>query len=610
MFTLMRGVSLLFTALTLSAVARADLISEIVTALESAVECGACNAALVPIQALAHLGNNAFVSGFTSICELVGAQDNDVCAGELSRTGPILAHSIRKFSIGGTTSQKFCNAVFGLCQEPSITPFSVPFPSPAPTNPKKWVSKGNAPFQVVQLSDAHIDTQYVVGSNANCTKPICCRTFADSPATTTDPAGPFGNSKCDPPVDLATSMLSAVKQFGGGAKFMIFTGDVEDGDTWLVDQSLVTSDLQSFDSMLASSLNMPVFPSIGNHDAAPVNSFPRNITHTTISSQWVFDTLSAGWERWIGSAAAAQVDTNSGSYAAVPSGTNLRIIAINTLFWYKQNFWLYDTDTQVPDPNGVLAFMVDQLQAAEDAGQRAWIIGHIPAGKSDVFHDQSNYYDQVIQRYKNTIAAQFFGHSHKDQFEIAYSDYTNQNAVTADSISFIAPALTPTSGNPAFKIYDIDPDTYEVMDSKVYFTNISSPTFQNSPTWDLYYSARAAYGPLVNPALQPTDSLNASFWHRLTEVFSTNDTAFFEYNERISRGAGVSACTGTCRTNTICDMRAARAENSCDVVTPGLHFKKRDSTSNNPEVAPDTACGGASVFAKILTALQSNSTAF
>ena len=65
------------------------------------------------------------------------------------------------------------------------------------------------------------------------------------------------------------------------------------------------------------------------------------------------------------------------------------------------------------DPNGLFAFMVDQLQAAEDAGQRAWIIGHMPSGKSDFPHDQSNYYDQIIQRYKNTIAGQFFGHSHK-----------------------------------------------------------------------------------------------------------------------------------------------------------------------------------------------------
>lgn len=41
-----------------------------------------------------------------------------------------------------------------------------------------------------------------------------------------------------------------------------------------------------------------------------------------------------------------------------------------------------------PDPNGVHAFIVQELQATEDAGQRAWIIGHIPTGSGDFMHDQ------------------------------------------------------------------------------------------------------------------------------------------------------------------------------------------------------------------------------
>ena len=41
-----------------------------------------------------------------------------------------------------------------------------------------------------------------------------------------------------------------------------------------------------------------------------------------------------------------------------------------------------------PDPNGLLAFMVQELQAAEDAGQRAFIIGHMPMGKEDALNDQ------------------------------------------------------------------------------------------------------------------------------------------------------------------------------------------------------------------------------
>jgi len=32
--------------------------------------------------------------------------------------------------------------------------------------------------------------------------------------------------------------------------------------------------------------------------------------------------------------------------------------------------------------------MVEQLQAAEDDGQKVWVIGHIPLGKEDTMEDQ------------------------------------------------------------------------------------------------------------------------------------------------------------------------------------------------------------------------------
>ena len=107
----------------------------------------------------------------------------------------------------------------------------------------------------------------------------------------------------------------------------------------------------------------------------------------------------------------------------------IRIISINTVYWYKTkyvsyfifftrsmayfckySFWLYDSDTlqyafimhshwfthplaRRPDPNGVLAFLIQELQAAEDAGQRAWIIGHMPPGGPDTLNDQVIYSD-------------------------------------------------------------------------------------------------------------------------------------------------------------------------------------------------------------------------
>jgi len=69
------------------------------------------------------------------------------------------------------------------------------------------------------------------------------------------------------------------------------------------------------------------------------------------------------------------------------------------------------------------------------AGQRAWIITRMPPGITDSFRDQvclrlhlclvlkcrrSNYYDQVVQRYRDTIAGQFFGHTQQGQVFVDY----------------------------------------------------------------------------------------------------------------------------------------------------------------------------------------------
>lgn len=44
------------------------------------------------------------------------------------------------------------------------------------------------------------------------------------------------------------------------------------------------------------------------------------------------------------------------------------------------------------DPSGQLAWLVTELEAAETAGERVWLMGHMPMGSSDAFHDQSEYF--------------------------------------------------------------------------------------------------------------------------------------------------------------------------------------------------------------------------
>jgi sphingomyelin phosphodiesterase len=138
--------------------------------------------------------------------------------------------------------------------------------------------------------------------------------------------------------------------------------------------------------------------------------------------------------------------------------------------------------------------------------------------------------------------------------------------------------MTPTSGSPAFRVYNVDPVTYGVLDFTTYIANLSDPNYQTTgPVWTEYYSAKDVYGPLVTPPLtDPAAELTPAFWHNLTTVFETNETAFQDYELRKSRGYFPSSCTGTCQTQEICQMRAAESQYNCATITPGINFRKRD----------------------------------
>ncbi|KAL8276271.1 hypothetical protein RQP46_011345 [Phenoliferia psychrophenolica] len=558
----------------------ASFIDDSMGEVEAAISCAFCLGLLMPLQALAHVGDDAFVAFFVGFCTNLGIEDADVCAGAVGTQAPILAHDLRSISLASHAAKNFCSTVFGLCPLQEVIPYTVAFqPASADPNPgristlesqaavqadikrKKWVGKGRKPFQVIHLSDVHIDRKYI-----------------------------FGNENCDAPAPLVDSMFRAIEQFAPNRTFTIFTGDIIEAAVWAVTPPSVTRDMYEW----YHEMEAPSYPSLGNHDVSPVNAFPRTTSNTLQDSQWVFDIAAEAWERWIGPEASQQAATHYGCYARVHPGTKLKIISLNTQYWYKQNFWLYDSDEPQWDPNGILSWMATELHLAEEAGQRVWIIGHMPFGKVDALRDQSNYANQIFQRYSATIAAHFYGHSHVDEFEIAYPNYHDQRAETANGIAFMSGALTPASGNPVFRVYDVDPDTYEIMDFTPFYTNRSEPAFDIEPVWQPYYSARESYGALIPTPLAPEESLDGPFWHRVTEAMQRDESVFQLYNTRLSRGGKVSDCaTYACKNRTICMLRSMRAENNCITIKPGLSFKdkKRDPDDEEENDDPDGAFG-------------------
>lgn len=316
-----------------------------------------------------------------------------------------------------------------------------------------------------------------------------------------------------------------------------------------------------------------VYGTAGNHEAHPTNAYQPSSLGS--SSSWIYDLLAGTWGRWIGHEAASKA-AQIGAYSTKYPNGNLRVISLNTNLYYRGNFWLFQKK-MLRDPSGQIDWLVEELHAAEKAGERVYIIGHMPLGDRNAFHDQSNYLNQIVNRYSATIAAMFFGHTHRDHFQITYSEAPNNTFSNALLTSYVGPSLTPTSGMPSFRVYDVDPVTFAVIDITTYSADMTSPTYQTQgPVWKKYYSAKETYGPLTNPPMTNSKAeLSAAFWHNITEVFEKNQTAFDDYMLRLSRGWVQPECTDECRTTQICMLRAARSQDGCDVPTLGSSYHAR-----------------------------------
>lgn len=158
--------------------------------------------------------------------------------------------------------------------------------------------------------------------------------------------------------------------------------------------------------------------------------------------------------------------------------------------------WLMLNST---DPVDQLHWLVDVLKKAEDNKEKVHIIAHIAPGQSDCLPTwRDNFYRiasrwavrhystccsgklvywinnstlrltlSCRRRFRNVITNYFYGHSHKDEFEL-YFDEENPNE--AVGVGFLGPSVTTyVNLNPGYRVYYIDGDR---ENSTRVFTNI------------------------------------------------------------------------------------------------------------------------------------------
>ena len=117
----------------------------------------------------------------------------------------------------------------------------------------------------------------------------------------------------------------------------------------------------------------PFFPVIGNHEAAPVNSFPTS-SMSVSSISWLYNILADQWGIWLNEDVERSI-RETGFYPVRLPKDNMRLIGLNTNFWYKLNWWMIIKPLEEWDPEWQLTKVVGELTDAEALGEKVWILG-------------------------------------------------------------------------------------------------------------------------------------------------------------------------------------------------------------------------------------------
>jgi sphingomyelin phosphodiesterase len=174
-----------------------------------------------------------------------------------------------------------------------------------------------------------------------------------------------------------------------------------------------------------------------------------------------------------------------------------------------------------------------------------------------------------VNRFESTITAQFFGHTHQDEFELFYNTEADPNSIDfmrPTNIAYICPSVTTFGNvNPGYRIYTIDGtyrgSTFSVVDHETHFLNLTLANMNRDPKllqFDKSYSVKQEF--------QMSD-LNPIEWHNLVMRMEKDDALFqrfynlfFNRSDHIARK--VCSDGASCAYNILCRLVTARSHDS------------------------------------------------
>ncbi|KAJ8974387.1 hypothetical protein NQ317_006166 [Molorchus minor] len=427
------------------------------------------------------------------------------------------------------------------CRGGSLYDWSVDIPEGETVDKVK--ASGSKTFNILHLSDIHIDPNYIPGKTNKCNEPVCCQFDQDDGAEDDDSCGYWGDyTDADTPMQTLNAAMDQVVTHD--FDFVYYTGDIISHRVWATSVENNTRDITLISDIFHKYFDVPVYAALGNHEAHPVNVYlSADETDPSVSTHWLYNLTAEKWGDWLSDEATATI-LKGGFYTVSPK-EGFRVIVLNSNVCYITNWWLIHDDK---DPYGQLAWLVEVLSAAEEKSESVHILMHIPTGNSECLRTWSREYNRIIERFANTIVGHFNGHTHRDEVSVYYSSSDPTQAI---NVAWNGASITTFSlGNPSYKIIEVDADTFVPWDIEEWTMDLAAANLdtENPPTWYKLYSFKDAYG---------VDSLEPSeldgLLQRMTKDHSLiNQYYIFKY--RNSTYPNTNSCDDSCLKGLLCDI--------------------------------------------------------
>ncbi|XP_053699314.1 sphingomyelin phosphodiesterase-like [Sabethes cyaneus] len=500
------------------------------------------------------------------LCTMLQIQEPDICYGAIDVNIDFFIHIFDdrpNLDAGSVCGVLFENSA---CQinNTAFTHWAVNIdPNGRPITESKHFPGARGPndIKILQVTDFHYDSNYRVGHNANCNRPVCCRSDLEIPDNIEDRAGRWGDYRdCDTPWDTVEEVINHMAENHPDAAYVYHTGDIIDHGVW---ETSVSHNIESMNRLHNKLLevfpNKPVYNIIGNHEAHPTNVFaPTAANRPDLAMDWLYSYLADVWGNWLPRSTRNTIQQGGFYTALVRPG--FRIVALNNQDCYTFNWWI------LWDPSHLsvqLQWLHDILLLAEQNNEKVHLLAHIPYSSSgSIFSPCQREFRRIVERFYDTVSAQFHGHTHRDEFNVFYSQENPQYAI---NVAWNGGSATPFSFvNPNYMVYYVDPETYQVTDFESYIFNLTDANhFQDRrPEWIRLYSFAEEFQ-MHNLSPAEADTMVKRLG---TPAGRTELHRYWQFTVKMGDPELERGCDDNCLLNNLCDIvRVERGDDlKCD----------------------------------------------